>query len=286
MTESIPQLLHPLILSWNLRNLVEAPSKVFAGSFCIESVEEGEYPIRAPRKLPLELPSAGKKTHIAGRMSYAAGLGMPEPVWSVHRTIKLPMYSSPGGVGPEVMECLVRLWPSTTLPEDIPCVALASRCSGLYTDGREAQNVAVLLVWSDGVCRIVTLDWSEGSPEDCVTPEWCIQSSPLMGISAASQSMESMHSNLLWNNPEFSITILPNFLGAGLRGERVECPSRPWRREWIYKDPAVAREDLRKVLSTVQALFRVEFAAGAPTADADFYFAQARRAASGGELNG
>ena len=250
-------LLAPLVLSWNLRNTLERPSSLFPGRFSFESIAQGVYPIDAWRTFPLEVPSSGTKTEIRGRVCHAFGVDMPAAEWSRLRIVSLPVYQNGDGLDLDGLRTVVRRWPGTAM-EDIPCIALAMKMRGSYCEDREAQVVAVLLVWGDSACRVVTLDWSEGPLEDCVTPEWRIHASPLLDLRHARAELQGMTAPVHWDQPRFSIFPLPTCLGARLAGAPVETSYRLWRREWQYDTHEGLRKDLDSLLTDIQMLFTVE----------------------------
>lgn len=250
-------LLRPVILSWNLRNTLESPSSHLPGEFCIDGSGLGEYPVDCWRPFLLEIPALGTKKDISGRTCHAFGVRMPSTPWDARRTIQLPHFSNGDRLPMESLKTVVRHWPEA-VTDEMPCMAVAAKVTGYYSEDREAQSVAVMLVWGDGTARIVNLDWSEGSLEDCVTPEWFVQSSPLSNLRAATGEMERVHGNVTWCRPSFHLYTLPDCLGNILPGTPADSAYRFWKREWRYADRSAMGKDLALLISQIQRIFSIE----------------------------
>jgi hypothetical protein len=188
-------------------------------------------------------------------MSHAFGVAMPSAMWSPRRIVSLPRYRSDWYLDMAQLAAVVRGWASTTIPEDIPCLAVALRSCWRYGEDRLAQSVAVLMIWNDSVCRLLRLDWSEGPLEDCITPEWCIQGSGLLNLSGALGELESLHRENPGESASFSLFLLPSCLGKGLRGRRRDALYISWKQEWSYTDHREMRSDLNELLSRISRLF-------------------------------
>jgi len=254
--EGLP-VLQPVILSWNLRNNLDSPSSHLPGAFCIGGSGLGEYPVDCWKPFLLEIPASGTKKDIAGRTSHAFGVSLPSTQWNTRRTVLLPLFSNGDRLSLEGLKAVVRHWPDA-VAEEMPCLAVAEKVTGYYGEDREVQNVAVLLIWGDGTARLVTLDWSEGSLEDCVTPEWFVQSSPLLNLRAAVGDFERVHANVSWSRPSFRIYTLPDCLGNLLEGSPSPSTYQFWRREWRYRDAPAMKTDLSRLLSEVRQIFSIE----------------------------
>ena len=250
--------LDSLLLSWNLRNIVPKPSALLPGEFCIDGVAPGEYPIDAWRPYYLEVPVGGRKKDIVGRTSSAFGVCLPNTEWNPRRTVRLPMFSQGGEIGPEILRQVIRSWSECTITEDIPCLAVAVKASGTYSEDRQAQTISVLMVCSDAVCRIVTLDWTEGPLEDCITPEWCVQTTTLLNLHNARREMEKLHRHPFREGAVYSIYTLPPCLGQVLRGGPFEASYKFWNLEWRYTGHPELISDLTLILSKIQSLFMNE----------------------------
>ena len=250
------QVLQGFRLSWDLRNSpdVSVPGDMFS----IVGVAPGEYPIDGWKPYFLEIPADGLKADIVGRISHAFGVVVPSAIWNRRRIVTLPRYSRDWYLDMAQLATVVRGWSSTTIPDDIPCLAVALRSSWHYGEDRLAQSVAVLMIWNDSVCRLLRLDWSEGPLEDCITPEWCIQGSGLLSLSGALGEMESLHRENPGEKASFSLFVLPSCLGKNLRGRRRDAGYSSWKQEWSYVDHRDIRSDLRELLSQISRLFASE----------------------------
>lgn len=248
----------PFILSWNLRNTIENPSSLNSGQLTVVGSGLGEFPIHAWKTYFLEIPENGHKMDIAGRTNSVFGIGMRNQTWDRKRVIVLPVYTrSSSSEQSELkrLKMLIKHWNDACIPDDIPCMTIAVKCKGHYSEGREAQAIAVLLVWSDAVARMITLDWIEGPLEDCMTPEWYIEATPLLKLSEALEMMGEAYRNLTWGEASFSIYAIPSCLGHGLRGERKPTTYRLWDSEWRYADYVGMRDDLTSLLFALKEMF-------------------------------
>jgi len=247
--------LHPFILSWNLRNILERPSMLTPEEFCVIGTGLGEYPIDAWKPLFLETPRDGHKKDIVGRMNSAMGISLENTKWNRNRTINLPIYSHTQNYDVERLKIVIKHWHDIGFPDDVPCLALAIKCRGFYSENREAQYITVLTIWSDAVARIISLDWCEGPLEDCITPEWHIETTPLLHLKSAIEKMQDLHKNMSWNNPSFSIYTIPSCLSNGLHGKMVETSYSLWNQEWGYSNLDELKEDLDVLLHKTLDIF-------------------------------
>lgn len=245
-------MLRPFILSWNLRNIFENASALFPKEFCLTGTRLGEYPIDAWKSYFLEVPKNGCKKDITGRSYQAFGISMKSPTWHRKRIIILPVYTYSQYSDIEKLKVAIRYWTDISIPDDIPCVAVAIKCQGCYSENRTAQSVTVLIVWNDNVCRIISLDWTEGPLEDCITPEWYIEASPLLNSEDAFEKIQTLYENISWDNTSFSIYTIPSCLGYSLHGKMANASYSLWNHEWRYNDYAELKSDLNLVLSEIR----------------------------------
>ena len=198
------------------------------------------------------------KKDVTGRMNRLVDPGEREQTWNVMRTINLPIYTNSENIDPGILKLVIKYWKEIHIPDDIPCLALAVKCHGNYTDVREAQCVNVLLIWNDEVCRTMTLDWFEGPEEDCITPEWYINATPLMDLHAAFKMINEFYKTRQWENPVYSIYSLPSCLGSALKGEISKESRKQWGYERKYSDHSEFVEDLARLFSSIQEIFSYE----------------------------
>ncbi len=255
MTPENLSVLRPFILSWNLRNILEKTSMLISNEFCIIGTGLGEYPIDAWKPYFLETPKDGHKKDIGGRFSSAMGIGITNTEWNRKRTINLPIYSHIRDYDVERLKLVIKHWYDIGFPDDVPCLALAVKCRGFYSEDREAQYVTVLTVWNDVVARIVSLDWFEGPLEDCITPEWYIETTPLLNLKDAIEKMRNIYKNTHWDNPSFSIYAIPSCLGHKLLGKMVDTSYNLWNHGWGYTNYAELKGDLELLLSGIKKIF-------------------------------
>jgi hypothetical protein len=257
MSAPAQAVLRPLRLSWNLRNTLERPASLLSDRFCVEGAQPGEYPIDAWRPFPLEIPKGGSKTEILGRMCHAFGVAMSAEKWNLWRTVRLPLFKNDDDIGLEELGTVVRHW-SQIGQDDVPCLAIAVKRRGLYCEDREAQSITVLMVLGDAACRIVTLDWSEGPLEDCVTPEWCVHAGPIMDLASGRAELLRATGSLNLEHQRMSLYTLPACLGRNLQGTPMQANYRLWKKEWAYDEPATMRSDLEGLLAEIAGMFSFE----------------------------
>jgi len=178
------------------------------------------------------------------------------PRWDIKRTVDLPVYANNKNSNLKIFKLITKHWKDIQIPEEIPVLALATKHHGNYSDTREAQNVNVLLIWNDGVCRIVTLDWFEGPLEDCITPEWYIRATEWLQINPAFEILKRNTQEGNWKNQVFSIYPLPSCLGQGLKGNDRDSPYKCWDIELRYSNYAKFIVDLDSVLSNIRFIFQ------------------------------
>ena len=247
--------LHPFIISWNLRNIFSDPSTLTPDQLAIKGTCLGEYPINGWGTYFLETPKNGHKKDITGRFNSASGIGIEKTKWNRTRTINLPIYSHVQDHDLEKLKIIIKHWYDIGIPDDVPCLAIAIKCSGLDSDYREVQYVAVLTIWNDVVARIISLDWFEGPLEDCITPEWYMETTPLLNLKDAIKRMRNIYKNTHWNNPSFSIYTIPACLGSCLNGEVSNDSYNLWDKGWGYSDYPKLKSDINVLLSKISDIF-------------------------------
>lgn len=252
--ESI-SVLRPFILSWNLRNIVEKPSMFTPEEFCITGTCLGEYPIDAWKTYFLENPKNRRKKDIVGRSYHAFGIGMKNTKWDRRRIVYLPIYTHSQHSDIEKLKLAIKYWDDICISEDVPCLALAVKCRGYNSECREAQSVTVLIVWNDAVARIISLDWTEGPLENCITPEWFIESTPLLNLKDALEKMKMIYENISLDDTSFSIYTVPSCLDYSLSGEMVDTSYTVWKHEWRYANYHELKYNLNLLLSNTQEIF-------------------------------
>ena len=246
--------LHPFILSWNLRNSSENKSTQFSNLPSITGVSLGEYPIDGWIKYFLEISKNGKREDLSGRSNNAHSLN-EGVTWNQRRTINLPTYTNIDNYDLNQLEFLIENWSEIGIPDDVPCLAIAIKCSGFYSDFREAQYVTVLTVWNDCIARITSLDWFEGPLDDCITPEWYMKHTSLLNLKDAFEILRHVYENTTWDNPYFSIFPIPKCLGFCLKGKKSQTPYNQWDCEWKHTNYREFQSDLELILADIQNLF-------------------------------
>ena len=249
--------LHPFILSWNTRNSYPNAQVLPSEQTCITGTCSGEYPIDGWVKYYLEVPKEGNKKDISGRSNIASASGESSVEWNLRRTINLPIYSNSENYTLENLGHVIEHWDEIGIPDDIPCIAIAMKCSGFYSEYREAQYVTVLTVWSDATARIISLDWFEGPLEDCITPEWYIKCSALMNLNKAFEDINNLYGNTNWDSPSFSIYTIPKCLGLCLEGKKARAPYDQWKSEWNYTDYDGFCSDLALLITDIQKVLKL-----------------------------
>jgi len=247
--------LRPFILSWNLRNLLPDTSNIESNTSGIVGTCAGEYPISGWKPYYIETPREDHKRDLTGRFNTASDIRLLNTEWIQRRIINFPVYSIDQDFDIDMLKIIIRNWGDIGIPDDIPCVALAVKCSGFYSDFREAQYVTVLLIWSDGVARIASLDWFEGPLDDCTTPEWYMKSTPMMNLNKAIDEMRNVHKNLNWDSPSYSVYSIPQCLMRDNNGDRSTTSHDQWNMKWSYTKYSDLQADLDPILSQVHSIF-------------------------------
>jgi hypothetical protein len=225
-------------------------------SFNLRGAEQGRFPITTWGEYYIEIPEHGVKKEIAGRTNGVFGIRFANQTWDWKRIVQLPLYYG-SSLESELdgLKVLIKHWGEIQIPDDIPSIAIALKCRGFYSEGREIQNVTVMLIWRDSVARMISLDWIEGPMEDCTTPEWFIEASSLLNLRDGMDRMRNAHKNLNWENPVHSLYVIPSCLGRGLKGSLSTTNYESWRSEWNYREYEELRADLISLLSSIERLF-------------------------------
>jgi len=255
MIDAAMPVLQPFILSWNLRNSIQDPSKFTPEEPSIVGTTLGEYPINGWNPYYLEVSREGHKQDVTGRFNNAVSSRPIRSEWERNRVISLPLYSHIQDCDLESLKTIIKNWHYIGIPEDVPCIALAVKCSGFYSDYREAKYITVITIWNDAVARIISLDWFEGPLEDCITPEWYAKNTPLLNIRTAFSKIQDIYKDISWDNKTFSICTIPQCLGNCLRGTKEQASYKPWQFEWKYDDYSELKTDLSLIFSHINTIF-------------------------------
>lgn len=247
-----------LIVSWNLRNTWRSMRTLQFNTHSIVGAEIGTYPIHRWKTYYIEVPKNGRKADISGRINGVGTIRLQQTPWDKKRLVWLPHYHRFERFHAATIQELIVHWSHICCSDDMPGLALATKCTGEYSEGREAENVVVLLVWPDGVCRIASLDWIEGPMEDCVTPEWCTEVTPLLNLDDALVGITHVHENISWDDQKFVICTLPACLGEGFSGNSIDSGYSLWSREWLYNTYGQYQQDLELALHRINDVFQLE----------------------------
>lgn len=259
MIQDQQDILAQFLLRWNLRNSIDPIQFGQSDRFAVVGTEAGRYPIEDWEPHYLEVPRNNvMKKILTGRMNKSVSYENETSKQDFRRVIKLPRYVNTDSVDMDVLKLIIRYWRDIHIPDDIPAIALAVKYHGNYSEVREAKRVHILLVWNDGMCRITTLEWFEGPEEDCITPEWYVSNSNLLGLQQGIQRMRSTCNGCNWHNPVFSIFTLPSNMTNVLQGEVYDFSNDQWNTESKYRDHQTMRSDLETLFSQIQYLFTIE----------------------------
>lgn len=252
-------------LVWgSLRNNIDFSTIEIPSSIRLVDTLMGEFPVDSFHPLFLEVPRDLVKIDFSGRhnvnLSSTRDL-YPKVVWNPRRVISLPIYDydddlCADDIHSAFSSCLLE-WDQSFIPDRIPCVALALKTSGSYSEERDAQDIVVLVIWNNGTARILSLEWFEGPIEDCISPEWYLRSTGLLPLAEAFLLVEE-HSNQMpdWDNPLHSIFVKPGALGKYLiNGKMCESPYRGWRNEWNYYEADAFQGDIDRIINQCDKLF-------------------------------
>jgi hypothetical protein len=255
MTEDSDAELIPFTIFWNTRNLphIQFPEKKEQNGVIDSKL--GEYPIDGWNNIFIEIPLDAKKSDLSGRSNYKRKKEQSLKRGSQNRIIKLPVYSQDAVKDVRKLKHIIKHWSEILFGEDIPCIALATKCRGFYSDQREAQIVTVLMVWNDSTARMTTLEWYEGPLDDCISPEWHMRSTSYMSLVKAIEKFKDTYSNINWDGMCYALYIVPQCLGHCIQSRSTRTSYPSWVNEWQYKNQTFFKKDLSSVLSDVHALF-------------------------------
>jgi hypothetical protein len=253
----------PLIWG-HLRNLVDFDSVVIPRSVRLVGTVCGEFPVDAYSPIFLEIAKENKREDLSGRFNCSgstAGQALYTNFWHPVRSIPLPLFENESDLNVQELKqgyCqLLKEWYDSSIPDNLPCAAIALKTHGNYCDEREAQRVDVLLVYPNFTARLMSLDFFEGGMDDCISPEWYLSASKLMSLENAFQKISEVsqcQSEL--QRVCTSIFVKPNFLGDILsRGKQIETSKRKWGFEWTYKTQTDCILDFNDLLDDLQSFF-------------------------------
>jgi len=250
--------LTPFILSWNIKDYIENRNIANPSDFCIRGTERGEYPIDAWKPYFIEMPVNGHKKDIMGRSYHAFGIAMDVIKWNHRRIAWLPIYANCDRSSINIFKIIVRNWTEISIPDDIPCIALAVKCRGYYADAQEAQHITVLLVWNDSAAKLISLDWSEGPLEDCSTPEWYLETSKLMNVNACIEILSKIYKNIRLDDVVYSVFAIPPCICEGIEKTASSTTYRFWENEWVFSDYVSLERGLSSVFSSIKNIYSDE----------------------------
>ncbi|MHA1989781.1 MAG: hypothetical protein ACW981_10380 [Candidatus Hodarchaeales archaeon] len=246
-----------LALIWgNLRNIVDFSSLIIPGYFSLIGTTLGEFPVDSYEPIYLEIPKDGSKLNLLGRHNWSSSLTDRKVSWYEKRLIQLPDYSIKESIEITDLKRIFQTWSKFSIPDNVPCFNLAVSTKGSYcSEGREAQTITVLLLWANGMTRLLHLDCFEGALDDCCTPEWYIKSSKLLTLNIAISQLNNIYkSPPAWDFPRFSIYLNPPCFKLDLNGEKIEIDKKGWKMEWIYDDFSTFSLDLKLIFQHIGVL--------------------------------
>ncbi len=245
-------------LIWgNLRNIVDFNNIVIPGTFSLIGSEKGEFPVDSYHPIYLEIPKIGEKSNLTGRYNWLSCSTDRDISWLNNRLIQLPTYNISSNVDLLELKEILHIWNNHSIPENIPCVAVAVKTKGTYTsDGRDGQLVTVLLIWPNGISRILQLDYFEGALDDCCTPEWYINSFGKLGLDKAISKFIELHRIMPdWSNIQYTILSNPSIIADNLKGLKSDYTKKGFQIEWYYDNFTIFQNDLEKIFSNIKDLF-------------------------------
>lgn len=257
--ESVSNIIDEYSLIWgNLRNILNPSELKISSAISLIGSSKGFFPVDSYQPIQLEIPKNKKKIDISGRSNFGYSIYNKEEKRNF-RSISLPIYKIEENTNINSLNKFFQLWnaENSFIPSEIPIISLSFKVKGSYsTDGREGQNILVLLVWAEKFARILELDWFEGPLDDCCTPEWYIKSSGLIEPSRAIQKVRSMTSHASsWENPSYSLFANPWPLGNYNHfGQRQKTNNPVWVYEWNYHDHSKLNSDLNQILNEIEML--------------------------------
>lgn len=254
-----------LHLMWgHLRNLMNFTSVEIPGSVRLVGTVCGEFPVDAHNPVFLEVAKEYKREDLSGRFNCSgsvAGQVLYTNYWHPVRAVPLPRFDTdPDLTLEELCEGYSHLlddWHGSFIPDNLPCAAVALKFHGNYSDEREAQRIAVLLLYPNRTARTMFLDFFEGAMDDCISPEWYLSVTMLESIETAISGFRKMATiQPDWDRTYSSVFIKPNFLGNFLvRGRERVTSERKWESEWTYAAHQEFVLDSTALLDKVQGFF-------------------------------
>lgn len=252
-------------LMWgHLRNVVDFENVKIPRSVRLVGTVYGEFPVDAYSPIFLEIAKEHKREDLSGRFNCSgsyAGQAIYTKFWHPVRSIPLPLFENDPDLSmQEFRKCyrqLLKDWNNSSIPDNLPCAAVSLKTHGNYCNEREAQRVAVLLIYSNRLARLMNLDFFEGAMDDCISPEWYLSVSKLMPIDIAIQKIAEVSLNQFqWERACSSISIKPNFLGNLLvYGKKIETDERKWGCEWTYLSQSDLIPDFNNLLNELRSFF-------------------------------
>ncbi len=237
-------------LIWShLRNLVDLNEIKIPGSLKLVDTIQGRFPVEAYKPIFFECAKKNSKQHLLARSNTFNG----SVDWFFNRIIDMPIYEFDEEISEgefkDKWQSLLRQWYYTNMPENIPCIAIATRIIGNYCDEREGQFLFVILIWHNKVARIFTLDWYEGPLEDCISPEWYIKSSPIISIDNIFSEINNIVNQLPnWKNQIYSIFLNPSFFGKYItKMSQKTSFNSIWKDEFRYNQKENFIQDLSNI---------------------------------------
>jgi len=246
-----------LSLIWgNLRNLIDFDTIEIPTEITLTGKAVGTFPVRSFHPILLEIPKNRKKLDISGRSNQFNPKTTNRTDWHLKRVVSLPIYKvSEENFSNYRFKSLFKTWQDSLIPEDIPCLSLAINTIGQYCDEREGQYVVVMLIWSDSTARIIELDWFEGPLEDCITPEWYIDSSEWLSLETAFAKLKNIFSRPSYlENACYLMFINPSCLGHEFQGKKSAINCDYWEYEWIYRHQLDLIKDLEFILEKIKEI--------------------------------
>lgn len=261
--ESITTIDFPLIWG-HLRNLIDFDKVVIPRSVRLVGSICGEFPVDSYFPVFLEIAKEHKREDLSGRFNCSgstAGQVLYTNYWHPVRSIPLPLFEIDSDMSMQKLResygQLIEEWQDSCIPDNLPCAGVSLKFHGNYCDEREAQRIAVLLVYSNSVTRLMFLDFFEGALDDCISPEWYLSVSKLMPIDCAIEKFTEISSNQSELHRAYSsISIKPEFLGNLLtHGNKEETSERKWGLEWTYNSHSELVIDLTTLLDELRNIF-------------------------------